>query len=207
MSIALATLVTRLQAQVPARNGIPADYAQLVQDAVTQMAQDVPLLRRHILTTVAGTATYALPADYLFLVELPPLRALAAGDAVMVTDAGLVSLGAATEESHQIENGQITFYPTPNYALARTLLYAAGHVQEAGNYPRLNENAARIALLYGQYLALMAQAAATAGDAWKYSIGDESVDKSGQAKGLQATADGLLTQYQLAIRGQKGRTP
>lgn len=207
MSIALATLVARLQAQVPARNGVPADYSQLVQDAVTQLAQDVPLLRRATLAIVAGTATYALPADYLFLVELPPLRALAPDGETIVTAAGLIPLGVTTEEAHQIEGGQIVFYPTPGYTVDRTLLYAAGHVLEAGSYPRLNENAARIALLYGQHLALMAQAAATAGDAWKYSIGDESVDKSGQAKGLQTTAEGLLTQYQLAIRGLKGRAP
>lgn len=210
MSVALATLTARLQALTPARNGAPADYSQLAQDAVAQLAQDVPAVRTATLAIVAGAATYSLPDDFLFLIELPGLAEMVMTGDTLVTAAGLVPVmgyGSDTADGiYEIGGGQITFAPTPTYTLNRPIRYAAGHVLDmTDSYPRMNENAARIALLYGQYLALMAQAAATAGDGWKYSIGDESVDKSGQAKGLRETAEGFLKQYQQAISGLRGR--
>ncbi len=212
MSVSLATLAARLQVAVPARSGVPADYNQLAQDAVAQLGWDVPAVRTAALAIEPGVASYALPDDFLFVIELPSVADLVMTGDTLVTAAGLVPLsgyaGYGIDEIYEIGGGEITFYPTPAHSLTRSIRYAAGHVlDEVECYPRLNENAARIALLYGQYLALMAQAATTAADSWKYSIGDESVDKSGQAKGLRETAEGLLAQYQRAISGLKGRSP
>jgi len=70
VSIALTVLVARLQNAVPQRNGAPADYSRLVQDAVQQLGQDVPIITTATLAVVAGTATYTLPDDFLVESEL-----------------------------------------------------------------------------------------------------------------------------------------
>ena len=59
MTVPLADLVSRLQAAVPPRDGVPSssDYAQHVKDAVLQLGQDVPLRRTTALNVVRGTAT------------------------------------------------------------------------------------------------------------------------------------------------------
>ena len=201
MSIALTVLVARLQNAVPQRNGAPADYSRLVQDAVQQLGQDVPIITTATLAVVAGTATYTLPDDFLFEIELSgPVQS----GGVIIGDGGLVPVVAGWEEAHYIEGGSIRFDPAPGYTTTRTLRYAAGHVLVGGFYPRLSENGARIALMYAQHLALVEQANAVAGDGWSYKIGDESVDKRGQGAALQQQAMALLVNYQNAVRPLKG---
>jgi len=113
-------------------------------------------------------------------------------------------LAAGWTEANYIEGGSLRIDPTPAYSAARTLRYAACHVLAGGVYPRLSENGARVALLYGQYLALSAQANAQAGDGWSYKIGDESVDKRGLGAAIQSQAMAALTNYNNAIRPLKG---
>ena len=67
--------------------------------------------------------------------------------------------------------------------------------------PTLNENAARIALLYACYLALTQQAQAQAGQAWRYQIGDETVDKSRLGDVGMAAASAALQSYRQAVQG------
>ncbi len=203
MAVSLATLVSRLQAAVPAKDGIPtaADYSQHVQDAVFALSNDAPLRRIATLAVVSGTADYTLPTDFLFLIELP---ALTAPDGVMVNASGIVPLAADCDEEINIAGDVLTLTPTPTYTLNRAYRYAACHVLTDGGYPLLNENAARIALQYAQYLALSQQATALAGSAWKYSIGDETVDKSGQAKGYREAADAALAAYRRSMSQLKG---
>ena len=74
MGVALTTMVARLQAQVPVRNGVPADYSQLVKDAVAQLSADAPIVTSTTLAIVAGTATYTLPTDFLFQIALERAR-------------------------------------------------------------------------------------------------------------------------------------
>lgn len=201
MTVSIATLTDRLQRTVPARNDVPGDYERLAQDAVLQLSQDVPVITTVTIQVTAGQAAYDLPADFLYEIEL---AGLPAQGGVIVSNGGLIPVSDCWEETHYIEGDTLRFDPVPTYSTTRTLRYAAQHVAANGVYPRLGENGARVALLYGQYLALMEQANATAGDAWSYKIGDESVDKRGQGAAIQAQASAALTNYQNAIRPLQG---
>jgi hypothetical protein len=201
MTISIAQLADRLQRAVPARNDVPGDYERLAQDAVQQLSQDVPVITAATIQVTGGQATYDLPADFLYEIEL---AGLPAQGGVIVSNGGLIPMGTGWEEAHYIEGDSLRFEPTPTYSTTRTLRYAAQHVAANGVYPRLSENGARVAMLYGQYLALMEQANAVAGDAWSYKIGDESVDKRGQGSAIQAQASVALTSYQNALRPLQG---
>lgn len=208
MAVTLAALVARLQAQVPAKNSIPAstDYSQHVQDAVLQLSQDAPMRKYGTLSVVSGTADYALPSDFLFMIDLPTLGT---EDGVMVNASGIIPLPSSWwAEDITIAGDTLTITPTPTYTLERSYRYAARHVLTGSTgsetYAVLNENAARVALLYAQHLALSQQAVSVAGSAWKYSIGDESVDKSQQASGYKSAAEVALAGYRRAVAAHKG---
>jgi hypothetical protein len=186
---------------VPARNGVPGDYERLAQDAVHQLSQDVPIITAATIQVTAGQATYDLPTDFLYEIEL---AGLPAQGGVIVSNGGLIPVSDSWIEAHYIEGDVLRFDPAPTYSATRSLRYAACYVAANGVYPRLNENGARVAMLYGQYLALLAQANAVAGDGWSYKIGDESVDKRGQGSAIQAQASAALTNYQNAIRPLQG---
>lgn len=208
MSVALATLVTRLQAQTPQRNGQPADYEQVVRDAVTQLGRDVPVVASTPLAIVAGTERYALPADFVRLIDV---ESVATVSGVNLTTGRLLAMPLRdVAEQIYIEGDEVRIAPTPVYSATRTLRYGAGYTLATGVYPRLTEHGARLALLYGQHLALMAQAADAAAAGWKYQIGDEMVDRSQHGRALREAAESVLTQYTLAVRqlrgyGQRGR--
>jgi hypothetical protein len=201
MGISLAAMVERLQRLVPARNGVPSvvDYEQHVRDAVQQLSMDVPRRVTATLNVIAGTATYTLPADCLYVVVLP--KSTSTG--VIVTDAGIVFIPDDWREEINVVDGALIISPTPTFTHTRSYVYAGGYALDNGSYVNLNENAARIALLYAQYLALTQQANVVAGDGWKYSIGDESVDKTGQASGLRQQADAMLMAYRKEVQTQR----
>lgn len=202
MGVTLATMALRLERMAPALNAVPDDYDQLVKDAVEQLSSDVPMTKTMSLAMVSGTAAYDLPADFRFLISL---ESLARPGGVIIGNGGLIPVSSTFEEHYDVEGNRIVFTPTPTYSLSRTLRYGAGHVLDGNeSYPRLTENGARIALLYAQHLVLMAQANTVAPAGWKYQIGDEMVDKSGQAGKLREQADGLLKQYQAAVKPLKG---
>lgn len=201
MTIAIAQLADRLQRAVPARNEVPGDYERLAQDAVHQLSQDVPVITTATIQVTAGQAAYDLPADFLYEIEL---AGLPAQGGVIVSNGGLIPVSSDWEEAHYIEGSTLRFNPVPTYSTTRTLRYAAQHVATNGVYPRLSENGARVAMLYGQYLALLEQANAVAGDGWAYKIGDESVDKRGQGAAVQAQASAALSSYQNALRPLQG---
>ena len=186
---------------MPARNDVLNDYERLAQDAVHQLSQDVPVITAATIQVTAGQATYALPADFLYEIEL---AGLPIQGGIIVGSNGLIPMGAGWQEQHYIEGDMLRLDTAPAYTATRTLCYAAQHVAANGVYPRLSENGARVAMLYGQYLALLAQANAVAGDGWAYKIGDESVDKRGQGSAIQAQASAALTNYQNAIRPLQG---
>ncbi len=201
MTISIAQLADRLQRAVPARNDVPGDYERLAQDAVQQLSQDVPVITTTTIQVTAGQAAYDLPADFLYEIEL---AGLPAQGGVIVSNGGLIPVSSSWEETHYVEGATLRFDPVPTYSTTRTLRYAAQHVAANGVYPRLSENGARVAMLYGQYLALMEQANGVAGDGWSYKIGDESVDKRGQGSAIQAQASAALTNYQNAMRPLQG---
>lgn len=203
MATSLAALAGRLEAKVPARGDVPGDYDQLVKEAVMQLGSDAPMMRSGSVSVVSGTASYALPADFLFLVEM---FSLSSAGGVIIGDAGIIPVPSSFDEWYEIAGGEITFMPTPGYTLQRNFRYAAGYVLTgsagAEVYANLSENGARIALLYAQYLALSEQATAVAGDGWRYQIGDEMVDKTKQGEGLRGQANAVLQNYQREAKSQ-----
>jgi hypothetical protein len=206
MSVSLATLVARLTAAVAARNGVPstAQYGQCVEDAVADLGARKPNQKTATLSVVSGTAAYALPSDFVRMISLVSLAATADGS-VLITGAGLIPMGADWEETYTIAGTTITFSPTPAYSMARTIWYAAGHVLDSNSaYPDLTAAETRLVLLKAQANALGLQANAAAGTGWKYSIGDESVDKTGIGKGMMAQAQMFEEQYERALRGAAG---
>lgn len=198
MSTHLFDMAARLEQAVPANNGVPADYEKLVRDAVWQLSQDAPLMKRGSIAIVSGTASYDLPADFLRMVDFPELSTRNYGD-VLLHGSGIIPLSADFEEEYSIGGGQVTFDPTPNYSMARKFRYAAFYALSDNNYTTLDENMARIALLYAQYLAVVEQANKLVSGAWKYTIGDESVDKSRLGDQFTSQAKALLEQYQHAL--------
>jgi len=202
MGISLLTLVDRLERTTPQRDGVPADYTQLIKDAVTQLGTDLPIVTACTINVVAGTAAYTLPADFLGLIELCALPSMGG---TAVTSGGLVPVGVVGwQEAWYIEGDTLRFDPVPQYTAARTLRYSAGYSLSNGAYARLTENGARICLLYAQYLGLSEQATAVAGDGFKFTIGDESYDKSTQGAGIRSAAQAALSNYQNAVKPLKG---
>ena len=206
MAVSLSVLVSRLRALVPPRDGVPSDacYVQCVKDAALQLAQDAPRRCTGTVNMVSGTASYALPPDFLFLLEWPQLAAVP--DGVLVTAQGLVPLPLdGWREQVTVADGILTISPTPLFDSVRPFRYAGAHplTGSAGSevYATLNENAARIALLYACYLALTQQAQAQAGQAWRYQIGDEMVDKSRLGDVGMAAAAAALQSYRQAVQG------
>lgn len=204
MSIALSELAERLQAAVPPRADAPsaAEYTQYVRDALLQLSQDAPLVRTAVLSVEQGVATYDLPDDFLFLIDL---ESPSHPSGVKVTPAGLVPVPTVWQEQVEVLGAQITFMPTPVHSTERRYRYAARYTPDAtDSYARLTQNGARIALLYARHLALSRQADAVAGDGWRYQIGDEMVDKTRQGDGLRGQAQAALDEYRRAVEAQKG---
>ena len=207
MAVSLSSLVARLQAQVPPRDGVPTSdgYVQCVKDAVLQLAQDAPRRVQTSVSVLSGTASYALPPDFLFLIDFPGFLP---GIEVMIDARGIIPMpeGGLIEQV-TVADGVLTISPTPNYTMPRLYRYAGAHPLSgsAGSetYATLNENAARVALLYAVYLVLTQQAQAQAGQAWRYQIGDEMVDKSRLGDVGMAAAQAALSSYRQAVQGVK----
>jgi hypothetical protein len=205
MSIALSVLVARLQSDVPANNGVPsaAQYEQAVKDALADFARRVPMQKVVTLNMVNGVATYALPDDFQKIIRVASL----ANPSGVIIGTKLIPVNAETwKERYTVAGKQITFYPTPTYySIARDVWYAAGYMlDDSGQYPDLTDEAAEAAMLLAQSKVLMLIANAVRQNAWRYSIGDESVDKSGQGKEIAAQADALREQYLDAVKALNG---
>lgn len=200
--VGLMDLSARLQRSVPQRNNIPADYDQLVMDAVNQLGNDLPIITSWQFTTTAGVASYDLPSDFLSLIEL---NLPVSSGGVLITNDGLVPVSEQWTQGYYIEGMTIRFDPAPRSSTTQVMRYAATYaLNDQQVFPRLSENGARIALLYAQYLALMEQANTAQHNAWSYKIGDESVDKSKQGSGLMAQAGEVLKLYSTAIKPLQG---
>lgn len=208
MSIALDALIARLQADVPARGGVPstAQYKQAILDAVADYSQRRPMTRFGTLNLVGGTATYILPDDFLFLIRLDPF---ASSDGVIHTAAGLVHNMSSSQEYHMINGRTITFIPTPQYTLTRDFSYAAGHVlNDDDEYLYMTFEDTAILILKAQALALRTQAfsliTSGTGEIVEYAIGDERVKKSSPSERLNAVASSLEAQYLQALQRAVG---
>jgi hypothetical protein len=204
MSIALSALVSRLQADVPARNGVPssAQYGQAVKDAVADYTSRRPLRKLTTLSIVSGTATYDLPDDFQKVIRL---ESLLSQDGVIHSCDGLIPVSATYEENYYIVAGQITFDPTPQYTVSRDLWYAAKHTLDGSDeYPDMSEDDAGVLLLKAQARCLALQANKAAQEAWQYAIGDERVNKEKLAESLRNQAKALEQEYKEAVKTSVG---
>lgn len=211
MSKLLSELVALVEADVPAEGGVPTalQYEQAVKDAVRDFSERCGLEQIGTLNIVSGTATYDLPADFLRMIRLDTF---ASPDGVMNTPQGLVPLSVDFCERYTIRNGQITFYPTPRYALTgRRFRYKAGWAlteavdeYDSSAYETLGEREARIVVLKAKALASSKKANASAGAAVKYSFGAVSEDLTGLEDGYRSDIKAFEADYAEACAKYNG---
>lgn len=197
MSITLASLVARLQADVPQQFGVvpsTAQYSQAVEDAVADLGLRASTPLRIDFAIVAGTASYALPADFVKLIRLSSIGA-AVGD-VLITDSGLVPFSESYREQVTVFGSSLTIYPTPTQSATRSLYYAAGYVLAAGAYANLTAERATVAMLAARATCLELIAMAAKSDALRTQGGSDSVDTTQRAAQLRQTAAQLRQQYE-----------
>ena len=198
-------LVTQLLTDVPPRGGVP-DAEQLercVRAAVDAMAALAPIPRVAAIAVVPGTASYALPADFL---RLRRFAGLPRQGRVIIGGEGIIPLSAAspTEEQISIAGGMLTIWPTPAYTLTRELHYDAGYLEVSGAYPTLTDAAGRTVAIKARSEALRLQAGVAAREAWSYQVGDERVSKEKLAAALTEQADALDRQFAAAAASLAG---
>jgi hypothetical protein len=185
MTKALADMITELQEDVPAVDGVPSDaqYERAIKDAVREFSRRCGLIKNGTLEIISGTASYSLPADFLSMIEID--NPYSPEHQVIVTQSGIIPFSELNpfEEEYTIQNGTITFFPTPGYTMSRYFEYKAAWVLDVDdNYP-LTEEEAQIVMLKAKNIAFEKLSNASAGAGFKYSVGNMSVDKSGVADG------------------------
>lgn len=206
MSVTLADLVQRLQADVPVRSGVPSDaqYRRAIEDAVADYSRRNPMEKVSVLTIVDGTADYALPEDFLYVIKL---ESLWHPEGVIHSTSGLIPVSATYDETYTVAGLTMTFHPTPRYNTTRDLRYAAAHVLDGSDaYPALTEENARVVLLKAaeQALTLQARAAAISGEMIEYQIGDERVKRASAADSLTKRAEFARSDYEAAVAAAIG---
>jgi hypothetical protein len=161
----------------------------------------VPLVRTALVNIVAGTATYALPADFLRLLEF---RVADAFYGVSLTGGGLVPLASDYVYRFNIIGSNLVFDYTPTFNEVRQLRYAAMHVLTTGAYADMAPTDSDAILLKARADLLRQRAASEAINGWSYRIGDESVDKKGLSDSLFKAAAELDAQFEMAVSRASG---
>jgi hypothetical protein len=207
MTKALADMVTELQEDVPAVDAVPSDaqYERAIKDAVAEFSRLCGLVKNTTLSIVSGTATYALPADFLKLIEIE--NPYDSEQGVLVTATGIIPFGGLTpfEEEITIRNGVLTIYPTPAYTMTRYLEYKAAWVlDESDEYP-LTDDEVEIVMLKAKEKAFEKLFNANTGTGGiKYSIGNMSVDKTGASDGYSKRMYALHGEFAKACEDYNG---
>jgi len=205
----LSELVALVESDVPAEDGVPSElqYEQAVKDAVMDFSEQCGLTQVGTLNVVSGTATYALPADFLKLIKLESF----AGEGVMHSAEGLIPLSASWTERHTIRNGRITFYPVPRYTMARCFSYKAAWIltpaddeYDNDEYETLGEREGRIVVLKAKAIASTKKRDAQAGSNIKYSFGAVSEDLSGNSEGIDKDIKTYESDYEKAWKRYNG---
>ena len=202
MAVTLASLVARLQGLVPVRDGIPsaAQYQQAVQDAAADYSKRSPMRKLKTLAIVAGTAAYSMPSDFLYVIKVATLLN---PTGVVIGNTGIVPLSADYDERWFVTARTLTFYPTPTYALSRDVWYAAGHMlNSSSEYPDMVEEETGIVLLKAQALAIYIRANKEMENAWRYSVGSESVSKENLSKAMREQAQNFEAEYLKAVKAR-----
>ena len=202
----LADLVAELESQVPAVDGVPTDaqYEQAIKDAVADFSRRCGLVKIDSISVVAGTATYALPDDFLKMISLD---ALVGSGGVIVSAGGLIPVPMEWEETWTIANKSITFYPTPTYALTRYFRYKSAWIlNEAGDeYETLGDNEKDIVMMKAKGFSYEKIGNSLASDgSLKYSFGAVSEDLSGSVESYQKRIYAAHGEYAKACEDYNG---
>lgn len=204
----LATLLSKLQSDVPAVNSVPttAQYTQAIKDAAAEFSRRCGLTKFAELSIVSGTASYDLPADFLKLVML---EGIASADGVIISSQGIIPVSANWEEKYQIVNKVITFKPTPTYTLTRDYKYKAAWILTGSSpnetYADMGDDEEQVVMLKAKQLAkeALSNSLASSG-AMKYSFGAVSVDKGSGVDTLLKDVYSLQGQFIEACEAYNG---
>lgn len=208
MAVSLDDMVSRLQNQSPPRNGVPEDYEQIFRDAVLQVSLDAPLLRTASISIQSGVGVYALPNDFLSLVDMPVVAPLiapgtiypsAGWTSINMDSGGLIPIPQGYQEVFDVAGTQITFNPVPTYSVIRSFRYAATYALVGDVYPTLSQLGATAAMVYAKFLVSLEQAGAKVHSGWSYSIGNERIDKSKLGATIAEQASRLQSRYESLI--------
>lgn len=202
MTKALADMVTDLQEDVPAVDGVPTDaqYERAIKDAVAEFSRLCGLKKTTTLSIVSGTAVYSLATDFLKMITIDAL----VGIEGVIVSSKLIPVSKDFEEEYTIVNKTITFYPTPAYTMTRYYSYKAAWVlDESDEYP-LTDDEVEIVMLKAKAIAFEKINNASASAGFKYSIGNMSVDKSGVSEGYGNRVKNFEERFEKACRDYNG---
>ena len=204
MSIALSDLVGQLRATVPPASDQPAtaQYQNAVKEAVLDYGRRAGVRLLTTIAVVSGTATYALPDDFVRVAQFPDFKQLAR-DGVIISGAGIIpTAGFTARERYAVRNKQLTIAPTPTYTIDRPLWYVAGFPLGTDDaYANLTDDDTAVLLHKAAELILMQIADGVARQGWSYSIGDESVNKTTLAQTIRDQAKSERELYDVALAG------
>jgi hypothetical protein len=198
----LAVLLAELQSEVPAVNSVPstAQYTQAIKDAVAEFSRRCGVKKNTTISIISGTASYALPDDFIKLIEIDNPYDFENG--VMISSTGIIPFGSLnpSDERITIQNKTLTIYPTPTYTMTRYLEYKAAWILTgtAGNetYAALGDDEVQVVMIKAKSLAVEKKANAMASSsAMKYSFGAVSVDKGDGADALNSKVAKLHDQF------------
>ncbi len=197
MTKALIDMISELQEDVPAVDGIPTDaqYERAIRDAVSEFSRRCGVKKNTTISVVSGTADYALPDDFMSLVEID--NPFDPEHKVVITATGIISFNGINpfEEEITIHNNTLSIYPTPSYSMVRYLEYKAAWIlDEDGNYP-LTEDEVRIVMLKAKAICFEKLSNAGSSAGFKYSVGNFSVDKSSLSDGYSKRTSNLEAEF------------
>lgn len=211
MAKTLASLVSQLQSEVPAVNSVPttAQYTQAVKDAVAEFSRRCGVKKNSTIAVVSGTASYALPTDFLKLIEIDD--PYSNEHHVIVTATGIIPFSELSpfEEEITVVNKMLTIFPTPGYSMTRYLEYKAGWVLSGTDpnetYADMGDDEAQIVMIKAKSLAIEKRANALASSGgMKYSLGAVSVDKSSGVDSLSKMVFTLHGDFVAACESYNG---
>lgn len=202
MPLTVPTLAGELSAEIPAYDGVPTDYEKIVKHALNDYGQRRPLTKEATISVVSGTAAYTLPNGFLDVISLTGIDPK---NPAFIDNSGyIIPTGGRFDETWRIAGGQITFYPTPQYTLDRTLVYKSGYYVDGDNITDLTDQDWSIALFFAQSLVLLGQANKAARNAFQYAAGAERISKEKQAAEMRAQSKQLKNEYTSAISKAAG---
>lgn len=204
--IASHDMAIRLAQAVVAQDNFPSadQYEEAVRDAVHAFNDLYGVKAVHSISTVAGQATYTMPADFSRLIQLEKLTSM--GNVLVVAE-GLIPLDMSAPAEIAMVNGRtLTIYPTPGYSTTRRVWYRAVHVLDENDaYPAMEADVASLVHIKAQANAwriICGHVSRSQG--WKYQMGDVMIDKTKVAESLGGWVSALDVEFEKRIARRIG---